>query len=65
VRVDSAEHYLQIMERSGAGFAAIRKKVGEAGWPQVEKRLLEGIARRIPEGGADFTADALLTVGSR
>ena len=65
LRIDSAEHLLQTMERSGAGFAALRKRVGEAGWPNVQKRLLEGIARRIPEGGADFTADALLTVGSR
>jgi len=25
-RIESAEHYLQVMERSGAGFAALRKK---------------------------------------
>jgi len=64
LRIDSAEHYLQVMERSGAGFAALRKKVGDA-WPAAQKRLLEGIARRIPEGGADFSAEALLSVGTR
>jgi ubiquinone/menaquinone biosynthesis C-methylase UbiE len=65
VRIDSAHHYLEIMERSGAGFAAIRKKVGEAAWPDVKARMLESIARRIPEGGADFSAEALLSVGAR
>ena len=65
MRIDSAEHYVQIMERSGAGFGAIRRKVGEANWPQVQKRLLEGIARRIPEGGADLSAESLLSVGTR
>jgi SAM-dependent methyltransferase len=65
LRIDSADHLLRIMERSGAGFAAIRKKVGESAWPQVQKRLLEAMARRIPEGGDDFAAEALLSVGTR
>jgi SAM-dependent methyltransferase len=64
-RVESAEHYLQVMERSGAGFAMLRKRVGEQAWPQVHARLLASLSRRISEGGADFTAEAILTVGLR
>jgi ubiquinone/menaquinone biosynthesis C-methylase UbiE len=63
-RVESAEHYLQIMERSGAGFAMLRKKIGEQAWPDVQKRLIEVIARRIPEGGVDLPAEAILSIGS-
>ncbi len=51
--------------RSGAGFAAIRKKIGETAWPDVQMRLLAAVAKRIPEGGAEFSAEALLSVGSR
>jgi ubiquinone/menaquinone biosynthesis C-methylase UbiE len=65
VRVDSAEHCLQVMERSGAGFAMLRKRMGEQAWPAVHARLLAAIARRIPEGGGDFAAEAILSIGER
>jgi ubiquinone/menaquinone biosynthesis C-methylase UbiE len=65
VRVDSAEHYLRIMERSGAGFAAMRKKMGEDNWPRVYGRLLEAVRRRIPEGGTELSAEAIFSVGVR
>jgi len=64
-RIDSAEHYWQIMERSGAGFAALRKKIGEEKWPNVQARLLEAVRKRIPEGGVELAAEAILSVGSR
>jgi ubiquinone/menaquinone biosynthesis C-methylase UbiE len=64
-RVESAEHYMQIMERSGAGFSMLRKKIGEQAWPQVQKRLIETIARRIPAGGVDLPAEAILSIGTR
>jgi SAM-dependent methyltransferase len=64
-RVDSAERYLQIMERSGAGFAALRKKIGEERWPDVQARLLEAVQKRIPAGGVELAAEAILSVGSR
>ena len=64
-RVDSAQHYLTVMERSGAGFGMLRKKIGEQAWPQVQKRLLDAIGRRIPEGGVELSAEAILSVGSR
>jgi hypothetical protein len=63
-RVDSAEHYLQIMERSGAGFTAVRKRFGD-GWPAAQARLLDAVRRRIPEGGGELSAEAILSVGSR
>jgi ubiquinone/menaquinone biosynthesis C-methylase UbiE len=64
-RVDSAEHYLQIMERSGAGFAAVRKRIGEEAWPRAYARLIDAVRRRIPEGGAELSAEAILSIGSR
>ena len=64
-RIDSAEHYLQVMERSGAGFAALRKRIGEERWPGVYARLFEAVRKRIPEGGVELAAEAILSVGSR
>ena len=63
--VDSAEHYLRVMERSGAPFVALKKKLGAEAWAEAEVRLLDAVRRRIPAGGADLAAEAILTVGSR
>jgi hypothetical protein len=65
LRVDSAEYYLQVMERSGACFGAIRKRIGEEAWPRVYATLLEGVRRRIPAGGIDLSSEALITIGTR
>ena len=62
---DSAEHYLRIMARSGAPFIALKKKLGDEAWAQAETRLLDAVRRRMPAGGADFPAEAILTVGTR
>ncbi len=64
MRVDSAEHYLETMERSGAGFAMLRKKFGD-GWPRAYARLLEAVRRRIPPEGTELSAEAILSVGNR
>jgi len=64
-RVESAAHYLQVMERSGAGFTMLRKRIGEQAWPEVQARLQAAIARRIPDGGIDLPAEAILSVGAR
>jgi ubiquinone/menaquinone biosynthesis C-methylase UbiE len=64
-RADSPEHYLRIMARSGAPFVVLKKKLGDEAWAETEKRLLDAVRRRMPEGGADFAAEAILTVGSR
>jgi ubiquinone/menaquinone biosynthesis C-methylase UbiE len=65
MRIESAEHYMQVMERSGAGFTMLKKKIGEQAWPAVHKRLIESLARRIPEGGVDLSAEAILSVATR
>ena len=63
-RAESAEHYLRILARSGAPLVALRKRLGEAAWADVEARLLEALRRRIPSGGIDLAAEAILSVGT-
>jgi ubiquinone/menaquinone biosynthesis C-methylase UbiE len=65
MHVKSAEHGLEVMERSGAGFAMLRKKFGEQAWPRAYARLVEALRRRIPEGGIDLSAEAILSLGTR
>ena len=65
MHVDSAEHYLRVMERAGAPFVALKKKLGAEAWAQAEARLLDAVRRRIPAEGADLAAEAILTVGTR
>jgi ubiquinone/menaquinone biosynthesis C-methylase UbiE len=64
-RVESAEQYLGFMERSGAPFAALRKKLGPEAWADVHRKLLDALRARLPEGGVDLPAEALLTHGTR
>jgi hypothetical protein len=63
--LDFPEASLRVMERAGAPFVALKKKLGAEGWAQAEARLLDAVRRRIPEGGADLGAEAILTVGTR
>lgn len=60
--IESAEYYVQFMERGGAPFAALRKKLGDEKWALVQRQLLEGVQRRIPAGGAEYSAVALFSV---
>jgi SAM-dependent methyltransferase len=64
-RVESPEHYLRTMERSGAPFVMLKKKLGEEGWARTSARFLEAIRRHIPEGGIELGAEAILTLGVR
>jgi SAM-dependent methyltransferase len=65
VRVESAEQYLEMIVRSGAPFAAMKKKLGDAGWSSVVNPLLDAVRRRFPAGGADLSAEAIFTVGRK
>lgn len=65
VRVESAEQYLEDTERSGLPLAVLRKKLSPAVWADAYARLLEVVRRRVPAGGADLTAEAILTRGRR
>jgi ubiquinone/menaquinone biosynthesis C-methylase UbiE len=64
VHVESAEHYLDLMVRTAAPFAVMRKRIGEEAWQGVMQRLKDALARRLPATGADLSAEALLTVGT-
>ena len=64
MRVQSAEQYVQLMERTAAPFAAMRKKLGEKEWPAVAERILGAVQRRLP-GPADLSAEAIMTRGTR
>ncbi len=65
LHVDSAEHYLGVMERSGAPFAMLKKRLGAEGWVAAVERVLAALRRQIPEGGVDLDAEAILTHGAR
>ncbi len=65
LRVDSADQYVRSMERSGAPFAALKKRLGEEAWAAAHERLLEGVTRRLAEGPADLAAEAIMTCGIR
>ena len=64
-RAESPEKYLEVMERSGAPFAAIRAKIGPDAWAAAQMRMLEEVKKSIPEGGCELAAEAILTVGTR
>jgi len=65
VRVDSAEQYLDMIARSAAPFAVMKKKLGEEAWSAAMARMLDSVRRRLPEGSADLSAEAILTSGTR
>jgi len=65
LHVASVQDYLRMLTRSGAGFDAVKKRLGEAAWALALDRLLAALKKRIPEGGTDLAAEALLTVGTR
>ena len=52
------------MARSGAPLIAMKKKLGEAAWAEIEKRMLAAIRRQIPEGGIDLPAEAISDLGT-
>jgi len=64
-QVESAEQYLTFMERGGAPFAALKKRLGDSAWQAVFERMRIAVRTRLPEGGASLAAEALLTSGVR
>jgi ubiquinone/menaquinone biosynthesis C-methylase UbiE len=65
VRVESPSHYLDLIVRSGAPFAAMKKSLDAASWASATERMLEALRARIPEHGAELSAEALFTIGTR
>ena len=65
VHIASAEEYLDRIVRATAPCALLRKKIGEDAFQAAMGRLLEALRRRIPASGADLSAEAILTIGTR
>lgn len=65
VRAESPEEYLESTERSGLPLSAMRKKLTPEAWADAHARLLAAVRRSIPAGGADLTAEAIITRGVR
>jgi ubiquinone/menaquinone biosynthesis C-methylase UbiE len=63
--IASAERYLEIVERSGAPIAMLKKKIGEEGWRGLRAKVLDAVRRRLPDAPVDLTAEAIFTVGTR
>lgn len=61
--IESAAQYVDFMERGGAPFAALRKKFGEDKWPAIHQRFFAAVAKRIPKGGIELSALAVISVG--
>src|SRR6185436_97191 len=51
MKVESAEQYLGVIERSTAPIAAMRTMIGEDAWAAMRTPLLEALRKRLPDGG--------------
>jgi SAM-dependent methyltransferase len=65
IHVASPADYLRMLVNTGAPLVALRKRLGEEAWPGVWQGLLDAVGRRIPDGGAELSAEAMLTSGTR
>jgi ubiquinone/menaquinone biosynthesis C-methylase UbiE len=65
IHVESPEQYVAAMIRTGAPFAALKKRLGPEAWAAAEQRLLAAVRERIPQHGTDLAAEALFTSGTR
>jgi ubiquinone/menaquinone biosynthesis C-methylase UbiE len=65
LRIESPERYLELIVRSGALFAAMRKRVDEAAWNDAMARVLGVLRRKLADGPTDLGAEAIFTVGTR
>lgn len=63
--VDSPEHYLDTMERTGAPFASLKARMGEAAWTSAFERMLAAVRRHVPATGTDLAAEAMILSGTR
>lgn len=60
--IDSAATYVDFMERGGAPFAALRKKLGEEKWKVAHKRFFAAVEKRIPKDGIDLRALSIISM---
>jgi ubiquinone/menaquinone biosynthesis C-methylase UbiE len=64
-RVDSADQYFDIIERGGPMLMLIKGKLGDEAYGAVREKLLAALRKRIPEGGCELGAEALMSIGTR
>ena len=62
--VESAEHYVDVLSRSAAPLAAMKKQIG-SGWSEARKRLVDAVAKRLPGDTKALSAEAIFTRGVR
>lgn len=65
LHVGSPEEYLEMILRSAAPLAVMKKQLPPDAWQAAKARLLEAFRKRIPAGGTDLAAEALFTRGTR
>jgi hypothetical protein len=53
------------MDKTGAPFAALRKRLGDEAWAAAMQRMLAAVRRSVPPTGIDFSAEAMLMSGTR
>lgn len=63
VKVESPEHYVEVIVRSAAPFAMMKKTMAPDAWTTTLKALLEAVRRRIPADGIELSAEAIFTHG--
>jgi ubiquinone/menaquinone biosynthesis C-methylase UbiE len=62
--VESAEQYVDMLARSAAPLAAIKKQQGNA-WDGSRQRLIDAVAKRLPPDTKELSAEAIFTRGVR
>jgi SAM-dependent methyltransferase len=65
VTLESPERYLEVLTRSAAPFAVMKKSLDAASWEAAMARVLEVLKQKFPPGGTALSAEAIFTRGVR
>lgn len=65
LHVADAEQYFEILLRSAAPLAMMKKKLAGPAWDDAAQRIVAALRRRIPDGGTDLGAEAIYTTATR
>jgi SAM-dependent methyltransferase len=63
LHMPSADRYLDLLVRTAAPLSALRRRLGEERWLETLSRVGQALENRIPEGGVELSAEAVLTIG--
>jgi ubiquinone/menaquinone biosynthesis C-methylase UbiE len=64
IPIQSVDHYLALMVKTAAPFAALRKRLGETEWEATMGRFRTAIEARLPVLPTTLGAEAVLTLGT-